>query len=112
MTDNEKLIEHIKQLTKKFMETDDIIRQKSKELSELKKQKKIMEINLYDILNKSQIDEIQTGVGKLQKTQSVNKVPMSKNFIEDVLKNKVGDDNTVSEIMSSLKNREKISKKK
>lgn len=112
MSENEKIINDLKQLTKSFMQIDDVIKQKSKELLELKKKRKIIEDALYNILDKIQVDEIRTGIGKLQRTQSTNKVPMNKKFIENVLKNKVGNDQTISEIIKSLNNREKVVRNK
>ena len=77
MSDKNKLIE----LVRKWVLFDDKIKHLQKELSHLRKEKKIITENLTGIMKENNIDEFDINNGKLVYTRSKTKAPLSKKHL-------------------------------
>ena len=77
MSDKNKLIE----LVRKWVLFDDKIKHLQKELTHLRKEKKIITENLTGIMKENNIDEFEINNGKLVYTRSKTKAPLSKKHL-------------------------------
>lgn len=86
----------------KFTKIDDLMRQKQKELTELRNQRKPCEEFIIKYLD--QIDEqvIEISNGKLRKNKSETKVPINQDIIKEAIETKVKDPKIVSEIIEAM----------
>lgn len=100
--------EHVK-ISKEFQENvikyvkyDDLIKEKQKEIKELRDKKKPCEKYILKYLDDVDENMIEITGGKLRKNTSETKIPLNQTVIEDALKEKVKDEKTVKEIFELM----------
>nr|QBK88857.1 MAG: uncharacterized protein LCMiAC01_05390 [Mimivirus LCMiAC01] len=91
--------DHVIQFTKLHK----IIKDKQKEIRELKAKSKIHEDGIIKHLDKEGVNIIDITDGKLIKNKSKTKLPLSTDIIENAIREKVKDETKVQEIMKLMK---------
>ena len=94
-----------------YIKLDNEIREKTKELNEIKKFKKAYESKILISLDDIGVSTIQLNTGKLRLNQSKTKTPLNKDIILSVMKENIRDENVIKDILIALDNR-KISTRK
>lgn len=90
------------QMVIKFVKLDDLMKEKQKEISELRTQRKNCEDFILKYLDDVGEDIVEITNGKLKKKQSETKVPIKEDTIKDALSEKVNNPELVKEIMKSV----------
>jgi len=86
----------------KFVKIDDLIRKKTEEISDLKKQKKQTEEFILTYLEKNDETTIDITNGKLIKSKSETKTALTQDIIENALKDKISDPMVISDIIKMM----------
>lgn len=97
-----KVDNNFKEKVIKWIEFDDLIRQKEKECKELKKSRKELEDYVLKFLNDNDINVIEIEGGKLRRNKSETKTSLTNDNIKSAIKKKFGDEKTVEEIMKMM----------
>lgn len=94
--------EQFKEIIKKFMEIDDEVKEKEKELRNLRNQKKPLETIILNYLEKTGEDVVETTSGKLRLKKSETKTALSEEIIQDAISKKIADPSKIKEIMTEV----------
>ena len=98
----DEITEEFRTHVKEFTRIDDLIKQKQKEVRNLRNQKKPHEE--YILNNLEQMDEniIEISDGKLIKNKSQIKAPITNTIIREALNTKLNDEQKINEIMEQM----------
>lgn len=97
-----KVDDNFKEKVMKWIEYDDIIRQKEKECKELKNKRKELEEYVLKFLENNDINIIEINGGKLRRNKSETKTALTNENIKKAIKKKYNDEKTVEEIMKLM----------
>lgn len=86
----------IKKSIKEYIETDDLITEKNKEMSILRKKKKECEKSITDYMTLKDIKEISTGKGTLKLKKVEKSKPVNQDYITEKLGEKISDREQIS----------------
>ena len=102
--DSKKISKEFQENVIKFTKIDDTIRDKQKEITKLRSQRKLHEN--YILKHLDQIDEsvIEISNGKLIKSKSETKVPLNQDIVKNAIKEKISDPTIVEEIIKNMDN--------
>lgn len=97
-----KVDDNFKEKVIKWIEYDDLIRQKEKECKELKNKRKELEEYVLKFLESNDINVIEIDGGKLRRNKSETKTALTNENIKKAIKKKYNDEKTVEEIMKLM----------
>jgi hypothetical protein len=95
---------HLHFIVNNYLNVDNLIRNKMKEIKDFKEKKKNYENMILNFLEKKNQNIIQISDGKLIKNKCQTKVPIKKNHILQAIKTKINDSSIVNDIMNEIDN--------
>ena len=101
--EDDEISEEFRTHVKEFTRLDDLIKQKQKEVRDLRNQKKSHEEFILDNLEQMDENIIEISDGKLIKNKSQTKAPLTSTIIREALSAKLDDERKISEIMEQMK---------
>jgi len=98
-----KITEEFRTHVKEFIRIDDLVREKQKEVRDLRNQKKPHEEYILNNLEQMHENIIEISDGKLIKNKSQTKAPLTSTIIREALSAKITDPQKINEIMEQMK---------
>lgn len=102
-----KITEEFKEQVIRYINYDDLIKKKNEEVKELKDLRKPCEEFILNYLDEIQINHIDVSGGKIVKSKTETKVPITKDLFKDTLSQKIDDPSIISELVKLIDNRPK-----
>ncbi len=111
-SDDNKVPKKFRKAVRKYIYYDDLIREKSKELKELKEKRKPYEETAKEYMEEKELKSVGVTGGKIHKNKSKTKTPLTLSGIREKLKkNMPGKDDLISTIIADLRdNRAKVTR--